>query len=104
MTLLTTSTSEELYPVPGMADVPTPGTGVFFLGYGCSGYLEIRPAVYLGLDIFDGKLAFAGRICPGDSGGAILDREGALIGLAVSREPSGKPIFWGEASYHFQGI
>lgn len=110
---LTLVVTEEPYLTPvresvqaSLAPPPYPGSPVFQVGYGCSGgaFLEVTPAVYLGVDSFTQKLEFGGIICNGDSGGAVLNEEGLLIGVAVSREASGKPLFWAVASMHYWGI
>lgn len=79
------------YSMPSVeiaTDLPKKGDPVVISGYGC-GYprLGIRRGWWTGEMSPWHTWVIKGRVCPGDSGGALLDSKGRLLGILVAYSP-----------------
>ena len=84
--------------VPVAPELPDRAAEVFVAGYGCTGELEVRAGAFSGVVAPPqnqiGKIEIRAVSCHGDSGGAIVDVEGRLLGT-VSTSNDFRHWTWG---------
>ena len=82
---------------------PKPGDFLYLVGWGCFGRRNVVPAMYEYET--DGYLHGLGRVCHGDSGGAMFNEDRQLVGIITHRYEAPGPmdeyLFWGP-SVRFQ--
>lgn len=57
-------------------------TPVLFVGYGCDAKFGVRPGQFIRTQ--SGYDRYTGKVCPGDSGGAVFDVEGNLSAIMTN--------------------
>lgn len=86
-------------------DPPDYGSPLTLAGYGCEhGVLGVRTASATGVTDWDGTTPIHGRVCRGDSGGAVLDTRGRLVGIMVSYNTKNKALSYVTPAAALRGL
>lgn len=87
LTLLEVVSPMDIPPVEIATEIPI---ALMLVGYGCSGYADPVQRSAVMLFTTDDQIGIGGCVCHGDSGGAVFDDYGQLLGIMVSTYEDGK--------------